>query len=105
MAVSRVPFEPLPRDSQQKPGITLAQSQNPGGDRKSRQRLDVLRSFRAIAATHQETNPVIAKALYLRALDWLAVVDSGAERRGEFESLGIEPVGGNCSDPRASTEP
>jgi hypothetical protein len=105
MAVSRVSFEPLPRDSQQQPGITLAQLQNPAGDPKSRQRLDVAQKLCAIAATHQETNPVIAKALYLRALDWLAVVDSGVERRGEFESLVLNRLAEICNDPRASNEP
>ena len=105
MAVSRVSYEPLPRDSQQQPGITLAQLQNPAGDRKGRQRLDVAQKLGAIANTHKETNPAIAKALYLRALDWLAVVDSGVERRGDFESLVLKRLAEVCSDPRASNEP
>jgi len=87
MAVSRVSFEPLPRDSQQQPGITLAQLQNRAGDPKGGQRLAVAQKLCAIANTHKERDPAIAKALYLRALDWLTVVDSGVEGRGEFESL------------------
>jgi len=102
MAVSRVPFKPLSRDSQQQLGITRAQLQNPAGDPKGRQRLAVAQKLCAIANTHKETNPAIAKALYLRALDWLTVVDSGVEGRGEFESLVLERLAEICSDPRAS---
>jgi len=102
MAVSRVSFEPLPRDSQQQPGITRAQSQNLADDPKGRQRLDVAQKLCAIANTHKETHPAIAKALYLRALDWLTVVDSGVEGRGELESLVLKRLEEIYSDPRAS---
>jgi len=105
MAVSRVSFEPLPRDSQQQSRITLAQLQNRAGDPTGRQRLAVAQKLCAIANTHQETHPTIAKARYLRALDWLTVMDSGVEGRGEVESLVLKRLAKIYSDPRASNQP
>jgi len=102
MAISRVSFEPLPRDSQQQRGIALAQLQNSAGNPKGRQRLDVAQELCAIANTHKETDPAIAEALYRRALDWLTIVDGGVEGRGEFESLVLKRLAAVCSDPRAS---
>lgn len=106
MAVSRLSLrnslDPLSRDSQHQPGIRLAQLQNPFGEPNGRKRLAVAQKLCAIANTYKETNPAIAKALYLRALDWLTVVDSSVEGRGEFESLVLKWLAEICSDPGVS---
>ena len=52
-----------------------------------RQKLAVARNLHLAATKHKENNPAIAKALYIRALEWLSDVDSSVEGRDEFMSL------------------
>jgi len=52
-----------------------------------RQKLAVARNLHLAANKHKENNPAVAKALYVRALEWLSDVDSSVEGRDEFTSL------------------
>lgn len=52
-----------------------------------RQMLAVARNLHLAANKHEKNNPAVAKALYVRALEWLSDVDSSVAGRDEFALL------------------
>jgi len=52
-----------------------------------RQMLAVARNLHLAANKHKKNNPAVAKALYVRALEWLSDVDSSVAGRDEFTLL------------------
>lgn len=64
-----------------------------------RQKLAVARNLHLAANKHKENNPAVAKALYVRALEWLSDVDSSIAGRDEFTSLVSEQLAAISAEP------